>query len=126
MRKPLTIALLALYVVLSAGVTILLHTCGGETVTMLVTTNAQDPCGCGDESPADKCCTTEVTTVKLSDEQKANIASPESPLQLCGLLPLCPGISAPQDAPALPLQAFAFFSPPPDDDLNILHSVLRL
>lgn len=75
MKKTFTISFLILYVILNAGVNILVHTCGAEADIFVATTTIEDPCGCADEmSPSDMCCTTTVTTVKLDDAQKTVIA----------------------------------------------------
>lgn len=71
MKKILIISFLVMYALSTVGVTILLHTCGGESETLIVMTTISDPCGCGDGMTAgDLCCTSELKTVKIDDSQK--------------------------------------------------------
>jgi hypothetical protein len=65
-----TIAIVCLYIVLTAGFQVLLHTCGGETTVHLFSGAGEDPCGCGDMHEQDRCCTTQVITVHLDDVQQ--------------------------------------------------------
>ena len=82
MKKILTISFLLLYVTLSVGLNILVHTCGSESEALLVTSNANDPCVCANEVPMeDMCCKTELKTVKLDDSQKATFSSIQETLQ---------------------------------------------
>ncbi len=65
-----SIALLAVYVALAAGVTVQHHTCGSTTTADLSPLPLEDPCGCDPwELPATRCCTVEVKTFQLQDEQ---------------------------------------------------------
>lgn len=70
MKRFLSILLLALYVVLSAGVTIQYHTCGGTTAVDLSPVPLEDPCGCDDtELPSERCCTVEIKAFQIHDDQ---------------------------------------------------------
>jgi hypothetical protein len=126
MKKTFTIALLLVYVTLSVGLNIMVHTCGGESDTLLATTNVEDPCGCNDMAAADKCCTTEVTTVKLDADQKANITSVEQQLSLCMTAPVCAAAVVRPAEPELASRILTFDSPPPSSDLCIDNSILRI
>lgn len=75
MKKAFTILFLSIYVILTVGLNIIVHTCGGESESLLATTTYQDPCGCSDEMESDKCCSTEFTTIKLDDAQKVALDS---------------------------------------------------
>lgn len=81
MKKIFTILFLSVYTTLSIGLNILVHTCGGESDARLVTTEAKDPCVCGDEMPmAGMCCTTVLKTVMLDDSQNISISVIEEKL----------------------------------------------
>lgn len=125
MKRTFTIVLLLVYVTLSVGLNIMVHTCGGESDTILATTKVEDPCGCNDMSAADKCCTTEVTTVKLDSDQKANFSSVEQQLIICTIAPVCSAIVRPAE-PELASRILTFVSPPPSSDLCIDNSILRI
>lgn len=124
MKKNLTILFLIVYTLLGAGVNVVVHTCGGVSDASFATVQFEDPCGCGDDSEPEMCCTTVMTTVKVEDSQQASSAPTvrtESSVQ-----PLPAGA-----VPALPEPVFAdvpFFdsSPPLTHDLILLHSVFRI
>jgi hypothetical protein len=68
--RIIAILLLTLYSALAAGVTIQHHTCGSTTEADLSPLPLEDPCGCDPwESSADRCCTVEIMTFQLADEQ---------------------------------------------------------
>ena len=75
MKKLFAISLLALYVSLTIGMNVVIHTCGGKADIMVTTTTVENPCDCADEMPTDMCCTTTVTTLKLDDAQKATVTT---------------------------------------------------
>lgn len=125
MNRFFIIPLLFVYLTMSVGVTIMVHTCGGESEAMVATTSAEDPCGCGDLMPEERCCTTELSTVKLSDEQKSASALAELQWTLLGTLPAAPSIVSPAVDLDTPLQSSIDPSPPPDD-LCIVHSVFLI
>lgn len=104
----------------------MIHTCGGESETMIATTSFEDPCGCSDEMPGERCCTTEVTTVQLDEAQQSVLSVSLDPLQVTVLRSLCEhGVDL---LPAITAGDVYFVtdSPPPELDLNILHSVFLI
>lgn len=126
MQKIISIALLVVYITLSVGLNIIVHTCGEETDAILATSTIEDPCGCGDESPADRCCTTEVTTVQLDDAQKVPSASVTEEITVLSELSVH---TTPLTVPEYIIASHRFpasFALPPPDDLTILHSVLLI
>lgn len=124
MKNLLIIPLMLVYLTMSVGMTIMLHTCGGETSAMVATTSAEDPCGCGEMMPEERCCTTEFSTVKLSDEQKSAPVPSEQQWTLLGTLAAVPAPSLLTVGPIIPAVHSA--DPPPPDDLCIVHSVFRI
>ncbi len=126
MKKILTISFLLLYVTLSAGVNILIHTCGGESTALIATGTTEDPCGCNDENSADKCCTTVLKTIQLDDTQKTSVCTACEPLTMHEALPYIAGNEYSVNDPLLFSQCVTSFSPPPLDDLCIAHSVFRI
>lgn len=126
MQKIFTISLMFVYLTLSVGLNIIVHTCGGDSETILAASTVEDPCGCGDMMPEDRCCTTEVTTVKLNDDQKTVISTIEQQLSVETIS--YPVISAERPA-ADTKQTTIFissFSPPPHTDLTIINSVFLI
>ena len=126
MQKLFIIVLLFVYVVLSVGLNIIVHTCGDESETLLATTKVEDPCGCGDEMTDIRCCTTEVTTVKLNDDQKTSIAAIDQQLTLCPLSPVCTSLFIHHDETDFSSLILATFSPPPNNDLCVVNSVFLI
>lgn len=126
MKKIFVIVLVMFYAIFTAGVNIMVHTCGGESEAMIATTSFEDPCGCSDEMSGDRCCTTEVTTVKLNEAQQSILAVSLDPVQVTMLHSFrTPGIDTPADDTALRNNGDSDPSPP-DLDLHILHSVFLL
>jgi len=70
-RKLASIAFILLFLLLSGGVQILVHTCGDETSVEMMPSSARDPCGCSDESPDSRCCTVELKSFQLDAMQQA-------------------------------------------------------
>jgi hypothetical protein len=126
MQKFLTIVLLFVYLTLSVGLNIIVHTCGGDSETILAATTIEDPCGCDDGMSADKCCTTEVTTVKLNDEQKLCMTTIDEQLTSKTVAYHTPSAlepSGPADRTPIILTSY---SPSPPNDLHIVNSVFRI
>jgi len=127
MKKTFSIVMLLVYTVITAGMTIIVHTCGGVSETLIVTASVQDPCADGNEMPMeDMCCTTEIKTVKIDDEQKV-IAAPitEKLVVLENLLP--PQFSTEQiHDSGITFQFTAYVSPPPNTDITIVNSVFLI
>jgi hypothetical protein len=69
-KKLGSIAFILQFFLASGGIQILVHTCGDEATVEMMPTSAKDPCGCGDESPASRCCTTELKTFHLDEMQQ--------------------------------------------------------
>lgn len=126
MKKLLIISLLTVYVALSAGVNIFVHTCGGESTALLATSKVEDPCGCDDEAEVEKCCTSVLTTVQLDAAQKVSAGMVCQPLTVTGIVPNITGIIQSADEQSLFNRQFTSFSPPPKDDLCVVHSVFRI
>lgn len=116
---------LCVYVTLSFGLNILIHTCGGESEALLVTTEATDPCVCGDEAPMeDMCCTTELKTVKLDDSQKIVLTTIEDKLLSTVDVPIID---------VFPIEIHRLFfvipgdtSPPPNKNFQVSNSVFLI
>ncbi|MBP9212134.1 MAG: hypothetical protein KBF97_04985 [Bacteroidetes bacterium] len=125
MKNLLIIPLMLVYLTMSVGLTIMLHTCGGETEAMVATTSTEDPCGCGEMMPEERCCTTEISTVKLSDEQKSTAPITELQWMLLGTLSAVPSVPL-LSVDHSPSIFTADDPPPPLDDLCIVHSVFRI
>jgi hypothetical protein len=122
-KRLLVIAFLGVYLLLSAGFTLLVHTCSGYTTVTPMPLSSEDPCGCGEEESA-RCCTVELRDFLISDAQKA--ASTESLTTTFAALQVLPaatfsiledgGISAPVIGP----------SPPIHTPLTLLHCSLLI
>ncbi len=119
------ISFIALYLLLTIGMNILVHTCGGESEATLVTTNAEDPCACGDEMTAeDLCCQTELKSVKIDDVQTVTAANIERNLVVIGILP-----SVEYSIFNVQYSTFNLYhetSPPPNKDFQISNSVFLI
>ena len=126
MKKIFSILLLLVYTILTMGMTVIVHTCGGESKAMVAASTAEDPCGCADEMPVDKCCTTEVSTVKLDDAQKISTATIIEKLTVVEqihvpLFSISLNINSQQ-----PFQFTQYVSPPPITDITIINSVFLI
>jgi hypothetical protein len=126
MQKIVTIVLLFVYLTLSVGLNILVHTCGGESEAILATARVEDPCGCDDDMSADKCCTTEITTIQLSNEQKASVTTIDQQLVVCGEAPVCTVVVDHSDGSEFSSVFLSSFSPPPAYDRCIVNSVFLI
>lgn len=127
MKKAFTITFLLLYAVMNIGVSVLIHTCGGESEALLVTSKVKDPCACGDEmSVDDMCCTTEIKTVKLDDSQKTAVEFTTEKLiavdVVCNETESC---NLFQDS-GFRIQALIPISPPPNKDYQVTNSVFLI
>ena len=124
---------LLLYVALSVGMNIIVHTCGGVSEALLVTTEVKDPCVCGDEMPmadqpgiglAGMCCKTELKTVILDDSQNISIPTIEEKLVAIHVV-LFTSIS-PLDVQCSSFVITDDTSPPPNKYLYISNSVFLI
>lgn len=71
-QRIFSIAFVLVYLGLAVGINVLLHTCGGETDANFAPVTQEDPCGCSDVmDAADRCCTVEVRSFQLQDDQPA-------------------------------------------------------
>ena len=81
MKKLASIGLVAIYFVLSVGVNVLIHTCGGYRSVDVLPISTEDPCGCCDEFSDDMCCTLVLHTFHIGDDQQVapnvTVASPD-------------------------------------------------
>lgn len=84
MKQFFAIFIFVVYSVFTVGLNVLIHTCGGESESMIVTTEAVDPYMCGDSMPAgsgmnivpaDDCCSTEFKMVKIDESQNIPVSS---------------------------------------------------
>ena len=73
MKKTVTILFLFMYFVLTVGMTVATHFCGGKitSVQMLPIVPKENSCGCNDATTPDNCCKTEIKSLQLSNEQIA-------------------------------------------------------
>jgi hypothetical protein len=71
MTKSFTILFLVLYLLLSTGVRVMIHTCGESTTTTMMPLSTRAACGCDDTNGEDSCCKTEFKLFKLEDAQNA-------------------------------------------------------
>ena len=126
MKNLSIILLLAFYLLFTVGVTVAVHTCGSDATAAVVTGQVEDPCGCSDTPSDEMCCTTSVTTLKIDDSQSVSSCAPCEQLTLLGTVP-----TAVIAAPVLQDHTNNSFSaldpsPPPSDDLCIVHSIFRI
>lgn len=126
MKKLTVIFLILFYAVFSAGFNVLLHTCGGETEALLATASYEDPCGCTDAMPDYRCCTTELTTVKLIDAQQVVVTKTIESILSVDILFQEQLVSDLASISSSKLLQNISISPSPPFDLNILHSVFLI
>jgi hypothetical protein len=69
MAKGFIILFLFLYLVLSTGVQVMIHTCGDSKSTTMMPLSTKTSCGCDDVHGEDLCCKTEFKLFKLDDTQ---------------------------------------------------------
>jgi hypothetical protein len=119
MKYVLSIIFIGIYLSLSAGVNVLIHTCGGERTVDVMPTSTSDPCGCAEEMSDDMCCTLVLKVFRLDDEQQAAKTATVTSLDYCVLdypstieVPLSEVVAAP-----VPVDA----SPPPPVPPTILN-----
>ena len=120
--------MLFVYTVLTAGMTIIIHTCGEESETMIATAVVEDPCGCDDLAASqimDKCCTTEVKNTKIDDAQKVSIASIIEKLTDIKQIQT-PIVTLVNNDSQTNFLFTPTVSPPPNTDLNIVNSVFLI
>jgi hypothetical protein len=69
MRVVRHITLVLLYVMVTVGMTVATHFCGGEPVSssLLGGTERRAGCCCGDEGQMDGCCSTSIATLRVDD-----------------------------------------------------------
>ena len=70
MKRLVSIAFVGIYFLLSVGVNVLVHTCGGYRTIDVLPASAADPCGCAEEMSDDMCCTLVLKAFHLDDDQK--------------------------------------------------------
>jgi hypothetical protein len=129
MKKPIVIMMLFVYTVLTVGMTIIVHTCGGETDTIIAISTVEDPCGCDDATTSevmDKCCTAEVKTAKLDDAQKVSVATIVEKLIVVGQVHTPLFFALLNNDSNQNFQFAPAVSPPPNTDLNIVNSVFLI
>ncbi|MDD8017302.1 MAG: hypothetical protein PHP42_02895 [Bacteroidota bacterium] len=123
MKKPFIILFLLLYLALNVGVNIAIHTCGGASEALLVTSEAKDPCGDG-MPMQDMCCTTELKTVKLDDSQKVSLSAVEEKLLATIEVPVV-NVSPLNNQPSS-FVILTDISPPPHKDFQISNSIFLI
>lgn len=135
MKKAVSIIFVAIYALLTVGVNVMVHSCGGNSETILQPISASDPCLSGMEpaqeneigmSMSDMCCTTEITTVKIDDIQLASAIAELHPLVVVDLI--SPESNSTQSSTSA---LFSFnhtvdTSPPPREDLSLINSVFLI
>lgn len=89
MGRPLSLAILAVYLLFAVGVNVLIHTCGGDRTSEFMPISAEDPCGCTDMGSGDACCTLSLRSFQIDDEQNGASRTVAAPLASVGtLLPI--------------------------------------
>ena len=126
MKKTFAIFMLLVYTILTLGMTVIVHTCGGESETIIAPTFFEDPCGCADEMPTEKCCTTEVAAAKLDDAQKATVTTLAQKLVVLDLLSNETDFPERFQGSGFRFEPLIPFSPPPNKDLQIVNSVFLI
>lgn len=127
MKKIFTILFLSLYVLSVIGVNVMTHSCGGESTSTLVAVEAKDPCNCGDEiPPADMCCTTIMTTVKIDDIQIAAVQELFHSLVVVDILPIDLFSTNIVENSSFFIQNCIDTSPPPGKDFQTSNSVFLI
>jgi len=71
MKRSVTIVFLSFYVLISLGLTINLHYCGGKLESLNLFGNT-DSCCCGGEIMNKSCCENQVLHYEISDEQRVS------------------------------------------------------
>ena len=126
MKKALTIIFLFIYVILTVGLNIIIHTCGGESETLLALSTYEDPCGCAEGMETDICCSTEFTSVKIDEVQNITSVPTFHSISVSDVLfPQVISHGLFQDSDVQTIN-FIPFSPPPNNDLNIINSVFLI
>lgn len=118
--------MLFVYTVLTAGMTMIVHTCGGESETIIAVSTIEDPCGCDDETTSDKCCTSEIVTAKLDDAQKVSTAAIVEKLTSVGQVQVPLFFALLNHNSNQGIQFEPNVSPPPKNDLTIVNSVFLI
>jgi hypothetical protein len=118
MRSGRSIALLVLYLAFTAGFQVLVHTCGGHTSYYVMPASAQDPCGCSTEPEAERCCTTQLVTMKLDADQKASVPASPAPLPVAAAHAVHADLLLPDPSPR---PVVGSTSPPSTVPIPILH-----
>ena len=127
MKKVFSISLVSLYLFLTVGVNILIHTCGGKATVVVATTSVQDPCrNCEGADVDEMCCSTVVKTLQINDEQLAVAPEIINPLVIVDLLPVETISVHLLDSPTETVHYFTDTSPPPNQELNIINSVFLI
>jgi hypothetical protein len=89
MGRFVSILLLGVYLLYSAGVVVLIHTCGGSRTFDVMPLTAEDPCGCSDFMSEDACCTLSLRAFQIDDDQNAAPRIAPGPVvEVCAVLPL--------------------------------------
>ena len=75
MRAARHITLLLLYLLVTVGMTVATHFCGGEPVSsdLLAGTEQNAGCCCGDEGQMDGCCSTSFATLRVDDAHTVSV-----------------------------------------------------
>lgn len=84
MRVVRHISLLLLYLLVTVGMTVATHFCGGEPVAsnLLDGTEQSAGCCCGDTGEMDGCCSTSIATLRVDDVHTVSSESLVAPLHL--------------------------------------------
>lgn len=91
MKTFINILILPVYISLSVGLNVLLHTCGDYTTVYMIPLSTQDPCnkggshGCCDKDP---CCKLEIKVFHINDSQlQSQIPHQENKVSFGAIMP---------------------------------------
>ena len=127
MKKGFPIFFVSLYLFLTVGVNILIHTCGGKATVVVATTSVQDPCrNCEGADVDEMCCSTVVKTLQINDEQLAVAPEIVNPLVIVDLLPIETISFQLLDSPIERGHYYTDTPPPSYQELNIVNSVFLI
>ena len=71
MRKLIIIFLCAFYLMVSLGITLSLHYCGGKLKSVSLFSNNEEGC-CGSKKKSKGCCKNKTTVIKVKDSHQLN------------------------------------------------------
>ena len=79
MKNLSIIAMVGAYLILSIGITMSFHVCGGRISSISLIAKKGDPCACGSKKMNDNCCKSKQLSLKIqTDHQKPLLAECKS------------------------------------------------